>query len=66
VSDDFAPAAKAHPALGLRDAEALESLLAGLAAAGHETQRDVELPGLVRGFVDDPFGNRIELVAPIG
>jgi hypothetical protein len=66
VSDAFTPAAKAHPALSVRDAETLEVLLAELAAAGYATRRDVELPGLARGFVDDPWGNRIELVAPIG
>ena len=66
VSDAFAPATKAHPALALRDAEALSELLARLTAAGCEARRDVALPGLERGFVDDPFGNRIELVALIG
>jgi catechol 2,3-dioxygenase-like lactoylglutathione lyase family enzyme len=65
VSDAFAPATKAHPALRVRDAETLEALLAELGAAGYETRRDVELPGLGRAFVDDPFGNRIELVALI-
>ena len=38
-------------------------LLAQLGAVGCETRRDADLPGLARGFVDDPFGNRIELVA---
>jgi catechol 2,3-dioxygenase-like lactoylglutathione lyase family enzyme len=65
VSETFAPATKAHPALSVRDAETLQVLLAELDAAGYETRRDVELPGLARGFVDDPFGNRIELVALI-
>ena len=65
VSDPFAAATKAHPALAVRDVEALEGLLAELGAAGCETRRDVDLPGLARGFVDDPFGNRIELVAPL-
>ena len=60
-----AAATKAHPALAVRDVEALEGLLAELGAAGCETRRDVDLPGLARGFVDDPFGNRIELVAPL-
>jgi catechol 2,3-dioxygenase-like lactoylglutathione lyase family enzyme len=64
VSDPFAPATKAHPALAVRDAETLAELLAELAAAGCPTRRDVDLPGVARGFVDDPFGNRIELVAP--
>jgi catechol 2,3-dioxygenase-like lactoylglutathione lyase family enzyme len=63
VSDAFAPATKAHPALAMIDAEALEVLIAELGAAGYETRRDVALPGLARAFVGDPFGNRIELVA---
>jgi catechol 2,3-dioxygenase-like lactoylglutathione lyase family enzyme len=64
VDEPFVPSVKAHPALRVRDAAALEALLAQLDAAGCETRRDVELPGLARGFVDDPFGNRVEFVAP--
>jgi catechol 2,3-dioxygenase-like lactoylglutathione lyase family enzyme len=63
VSDPFTPATKAHPALRIRDAATLESLVERLAAAGFPARRDVELPGLARAFVDDPFGNRVELVA---
>jgi catechol 2,3-dioxygenase-like lactoylglutathione lyase family enzyme len=65
VGDPFSPATKAHPALAVRDAGALEALVARLAAAGCETRREVDLPGIARAFVDDPFGNRIELVAPV-
>jgi catechol 2,3-dioxygenase-like lactoylglutathione lyase family enzyme len=64
IADPFAPATKAHPALRVRDAAALTALLERLAAAGYTTRRDVALPGLERAFVDDPFGNRVELVAP--
>ena len=64
VSEPFAPATKAHPALRLRDATPLAALIARLDAAGCPTRRDVDLPGIARAFVDDPFGNRIELVAP--
>jgi hypothetical protein len=64
VSEPFAPATKAHPALAVRDAGALRSLLAALAAAGCAPRDDMPLPGVVRAFVDDPFGNRVELVAP--
>jgi catechol 2,3-dioxygenase-like lactoylglutathione lyase family enzyme len=64
VSQPFAPATKAHPALRVRDPDALTSLLARLDAAGYPTRGDVALPGVVRAFVDDPFGNRVELVAP--
>jgi catechol 2,3-dioxygenase-like lactoylglutathione lyase family enzyme len=64
VAEPFAAATKAHPALLVRDAEALTALLARLAAAGFPPRRDVALPGIERAFVDDPFGNRVELVAP--
>jgi catechol 2,3-dioxygenase-like lactoylglutathione lyase family enzyme len=60
VEEDFRPARKAHPAFVVRDLPALE---ASLTAAGVEVRpnRDSE-PG--RGsYVDDPFGNRIELIA---
>jgi catechol 2,3-dioxygenase-like lactoylglutathione lyase family enzyme len=63
VSEPFAPATKAHPALRLRDAPALAELVAQLEAAGCPTRHDADLPGLARVFVDDPFGNRVELVA---
>jgi catechol 2,3-dioxygenase-like lactoylglutathione lyase family enzyme len=63
VSEPFAPATKAHPALRLRDSEALTSLIVRLEAAGCPTRRDADLPGVARAFADDPFGNRIEFVA---
>jgi catechol 2,3-dioxygenase-like lactoylglutathione lyase family enzyme len=66
VADPFLPATKAHPALRVRDAAALAALLQRLGAAGFPASRDVDLPGIERAFVDDPFGNRIELVAPTG
>lgn len=57
---DFRPAKKAHPALRVRD---LDALLARLAAAGVAVRWDDELPDVRRCFVDDCFGNRIELIA---
>ena len=59
VEDGFRPARKAHPALLVAD---LAGLLAVLDAAGHPSREDVALDGLARAFVDDPFGNRIELL----
>lgn len=59
VEADFRPAKKAHPALVVTD---LAALSARLEAGGHPMRRDDELAGVIRGFVDDPFGNRIELV----
>jgi catechol 2,3-dioxygenase-like lactoylglutathione lyase family enzyme len=59
VEDDFRPARKAHPALRCRD---YAGLLARLAAAGVEVRDATDVPGVARCHVDDPFGNRIELV----
>ena len=61
VEDPFRPAKKAHPAI-LTDN--LPGLCARLAAAGHRPRPDDALPGFARFYVDDPFGNRIELLAP--
>lgn len=59
AEQDFRPARKAHPALLVSD---LAALLARLEAHGVRVQRDDELPGVERAHVDDPFGNRIELI----
>lgn len=60
VEGDFRPAKKAHPALRVVDYDAL---LARLASAGVAARPNDEVPGVRRCFVDDPFGNRVELVA---
>jgi catechol 2,3-dioxygenase-like lactoylglutathione lyase family enzyme len=59
VEADFRPARKAHPALIVDD---LPALKAALAAAGFALRADEPLEGYDRIFVDDPFGNRIELM----
>ena len=59
VEDDFRPAKKAHPALLVRE---LAEVLRRCDAAGYEKQSDGPLPGYVRAYVSDPFGNRIELL----
>jgi catechol 2,3-dioxygenase-like lactoylglutathione lyase family enzyme len=59
VEDDFRAARKAHPALRCRD---YAGLLARLGAAGVETRPASDVPGVTRCHVDDPFGNRIELI----
>lgn len=61
VEADFRPARKAHPALIV---EGLASLSAALAKAGHPVRSDEPLEGYTRVFVDDPFGNRLELMEP--
>lgn len=62
VQEDFAPAAKAHPALTVADAE-LEQLAARLAEAGYPVRWDARYPGRRRFYTADPWGNRIELLA---
>jgi catechol 2,3-dioxygenase-like lactoylglutathione lyase family enzyme len=59
VDQDFRPARKAHPALVVDDLAALAS---ALDAGGHPFRPDGALEGHDRGYVDDPFGNRIELI----
>jgi catechol 2,3-dioxygenase-like lactoylglutathione lyase family enzyme len=61
VDKDFVAARKAHPALVV---EALPVLVARLTAAGCRIAADEPLAGYDRVFVDDPFGNRIELMEP--
>jgi catechol 2,3-dioxygenase-like lactoylglutathione lyase family enzyme len=58
VEQAFVPARKAHPGLVASD---LETLRARLAAAGAETVDDDRIPGTRRFYVDDPFGNRLEI-----
>ena len=61
VEADFRPARKAHPALLVDD---LDGLQARLEAAGYEVRAEGGVDGFVQRYVDDPFGNRIELLEP--
>ena len=65
VADGFVPATKAHPALRVSSRTALDRLAARLEEHGIEVSwaDPEEIPGGARFFVDDPWGNRIELVA---
>jgi catechol 2,3-dioxygenase-like lactoylglutathione lyase family enzyme len=65
VEEAFMPARKAHPALLVR-AQSLEVLADRLAAAGVEVCWDDQLVGVRRFYCEDPWGNRIELVANAG
>ncbi len=56
VEDPFRAARKAHPAL------LVDGLAAFVGATGVAFTWADDVPGLVHGYVDDPFGNRIELV----
>lgn len=62
VDADFRPASKAHPALVV---EGLELLVERLRAAGAAVRDDEPLAAHARVYVDDPFGNRIELLEPL-
>ena len=65
VAGDFTPALKAHPALRAGSTAELEALAARLEAAGHAVAwaDPAEIPGTHRFFADDPWGNRLELLA---
>ena len=59
VEKDFRPAKKAHPALLV---EGLDQLIERCQSAGYEVVSDQPLAGYHRAYVNDPFGNRIELM----
>jgi catechol 2,3-dioxygenase-like lactoylglutathione lyase family enzyme len=61
VDAHFTPARKAHPALVVDDLDALERRLRG---GGHEIVTDSALDGSRRFHTADPFGNRLEFLAP--
>jgi catechol 2,3-dioxygenase-like lactoylglutathione lyase family enzyme len=63
VEQDFRPARKAHPGLLVRD---LQSLSMRLAGAGHEVTNGEPLDGYQHIYVNDPFGNRLELLEAAG
>jgi len=55
----FVAATKAHPALVV---DHLDALAARLEAAGHPVTDGAGIDGYRQAYVDDPFGNRIELL----
>ena len=61
METDFRPARKAHVALLVTD---LPMLQEKLEAWGYSVKEDEPLEGYRRIYVDDPFGNRIELLEP--
>ena len=62
VEEGFRPARKAHPAIRV---EGIGELAASLDAAGHPVRWDAELPGVRRFYVEDPWGNRIEVLEAV-
>ncbi len=59
VEEDFRPAKKAHPALAL---ENYDEIVARLTGAGVDVRFDDTIPGRRHCYVDDPVGNRLELI----
>jgi catechol 2,3-dioxygenase-like lactoylglutathione lyase family enzyme len=59
VEADFRPARKAHPALLVDD---LDALSAQLGHGGFPVREGDGVDGFRQCYVDDPFGNRIELL----
>ena len=62
VEAGFRPAKKAHPAFLVSD---LATLILRLQDAHHRVVQDEPIEGFQRAYVDDPFGNRIELLEPV-
>lgn len=62
VEQEFRPARKAHPAF---EVENLGEFVERLEAAGFLSRQDEPLEGWNRVYVNDPFGNRIELMEPV-
>ncbi len=63
VDADFQPARKAHPGLLVQD---IDGWGARLAAAGYPVTFDEDFPGMRRFYSEDPNGNRLEFLEPIG
>jgi catechol 2,3-dioxygenase-like lactoylglutathione lyase family enzyme len=63
VDPEFVPARKAHPALVVTN---LGDLVDKLRIAGVGVREAEPLTGCERVHVDDPFGNRIELMQLLG
>lgn len=59
VEENFHPAQKAHPALVADD---LDAVVGALSVGGYGVRWDTDLAEQRRCYVDDPFGNRLELI----
>lgn len=60
IEDPFLPARKAHPALLVRDIDACAE---ALRAVGAPVRPDDNVASCRRLYTEDPFGNRIEIIA---
>lgn len=63
VEEDFRPARKAHPGLLITG---LDACAERLRAAGSPVCYDSDFPGMRRFYSEDPHGNRLEFLEPIG
>jgi catechol 2,3-dioxygenase-like lactoylglutathione lyase family enzyme len=63
VEQDFRPAKKAHPALLI---EGLEEIISRCEQQGYGAGAAQTIEGYRRVHVNDPFGNRIELMEKVG
>ena len=63
IEKDFRPAKKAHPGLRVTGAEAFA---ARLQSHNAEVVWDDDLPGHRRFYSEDPVGNRLEFLEPLG
>ena len=59
VDGNFRPARKAHAGLLVAS---LKPVVARLRSAGYQIVEGEPLPGYAHVYVDDPFGNRLELL----
>jgi catechol 2,3-dioxygenase-like lactoylglutathione lyase family enzyme len=62
VDKDFHPATKAHPGLLVSD---LQAIVERCRQRGFEIVNDAPLEGYQRVYVNDPFGNRLELMQKV-
>jgi catechol 2,3-dioxygenase-like lactoylglutathione lyase family enzyme len=63
VAEPFSPARTAHPAFRLHDSGALTALARRVEATGAPVAWDDALARVRRFFTEDPWGNRLELLA---
>jgi hypothetical protein len=64
TQDPFLASKKAHPAFAVADGRTLDVLAERLATAGAPVRWDERLPGILRFYTEDPWGNRLELCVP--
>lgn len=63
VEKHFSAAHKAHPALRVASTDGLDALARRLTDSGAEVAWDDALPGIRRFYTQDPWRNRVELLA---